>query len=563
MHLLALLVFFITLLTWMSVKSIAPHYVLLGSAIFFSLIGWIPFSSWISILFNPSLLTIFFLVLMSGVIKRQPWLYRIQMKAVASVHPSLILLLIISLSMVINNIPLVMILLPMIHEKVKSSHQRWWIALSYASIFGGMLTLIGTSTNLLVNAWLLEHAYPALGFFETGLFAFPLTIISTVVLLKDVSQSSDSNVETYAQLSDHLIGFEINQDSDLIGLTLKEASIHHLNQAYVTLIIRGGKTVFPLNEFTVLQAHDQLYFGGDIAVFHHLTQYKGLDLIEIKTSYEKVHLVEAMVIHDFHHSIKDLKLKDKLEGVIIGIIRRGKPLITSYKDVILKTRDMVLIVMPAQNDLRHPAFQQVSRHSVSDSITFRNTIVSILFVLAIVLGIFQWVPYIASMPLLVLFSLVNQDISFRALTHEMQPKLMLALYSGLVLAQVFQTPVINDELNTYLASFLLNIPHPAFIISIAVLTLVFTELLNNGVAAMMMLSLASMINEIIELDFRVIVLMITILASASFMNVLGYQTHLVALNAGRLKPFHFIKMGWKYSIIFLLGVIMLGLIRTI
>jgi len=96
-----------------------------------------------------------------------------------------------------------------------------------------------------------------------------------------------------------------------------------------------------------------------------------------------------------------------------------------------------------------------------------------------------------------------------------------------------------------------------------VLTLVFTELLNNGVAAMMMLSLASMINEIIELDFRVIVLMITILASASFMNVLGYQTHLVALNAGRLKPFHFIKMGWKYSIIFLLGVIMLGLIRTI
>ena len=560
MNLLGLMIYFSAMLTWMSVKNIPPHFVLLASALGFTILGWIPLISWINISVNPSLLTIFFLVLMSGVIKRQPWLYKIQMSAVASVHPSLILLLILGLSMVVNNIPVVMILLPMIHEKVKSSHQRWWIALSYASIFGGMLTLIGTSTNLLVNAWLLDHGYESLSFFETGVFIFPVVILAVIILLKDLKpKPHDPKVETYAQLQDHLIGFEVNETSPLIGLTLREASVHHLNQSYATLILRDGKTVFPLNEFTQLQAHDQLYFGGDVELFHHLTQYRGLDLIETKTNWEQVHLVEAMVIKDFHQSIKDIKLKDILNGIIIGIVRRGKPLIRAYKDVTLKSKDMVLLVMPAKEDLNHPAFQQVSRHSVSEHVTLRNTLVSVLFVIAIILGMFQIIPYIISMPILLLFSLVNHDVSIKSLLVETQPKLMLSLYSGLVLAQVFQTPVIQQDLIQYVSSFLLSVPTWAFIVFIGLLTILFTELMNNGVAAMMMLSLTAMLNQVVQLDFRVLVLMITILASSSFMNVVGYQTHLISLNAGRLKTSDFILMGWKYTSLFVLGVIALGL----
>jgi di/tricarboxylate transporter len=562
MNLLGLFIFFISMIAWMNIKNIPPHLVLLSSALLFTLLGWIPLISWCNIMFNPSLLTIFFLVLMSGVIKRQPWIYKIQMRAVASVHPSLILCLIIMLSMVINNIPIVMILLPMIHEKVKTTHQKWWIALSYASIFGGMLTLIGTSTNLLVNAWLIEHQYTPLGFFETGLFAFPLTIIATLLLLHDLGKTKTTVVkETYAQLQDHLIGFEVNEQSPLIGLTLKEASIQHLNQSYATLILRHGETVFPLNEHTILHAHDQLFFGGDVALFHHLTQLRGLDLIESKSVMDEVHLVEAMVIQDFHQSIKDIKLKDQLNGIIVGIVRYGQPLIKTYKDVILKAKDTVLIVMHSKDDLHHPAFQQVSRHSVSDKITIKNTMMSILFIFAIILGVFQWVPYVISMPILVILSLINKDITLNALKVESQPKLMLSLYAGLVLAQVFQAPIIRAELNLYLASMLLNIPLWAFIISIGLLTMMFTEVMNNGVAAMMMLSLSATLNEVIQVEFRVLVLMIAILASASFMNVLGYQTHLVVLNAGRLKPAQFFAMGWKYTLLFLVGVVTLGIIR--
>ena len=562
MNLLGLFIYFIVMIAWMNIKNIPPHLLLLVSALLFTFIGWIPLISWWNLLFNPSLLTIFFLVLMSGVIKRQPWIYKIQMKAVASVHPSLILCLIITLSTVINNIPLVMILLPMIHEKVKTTHQKWWIGLSYASIFGGMLTLIGTSTNLLVNAWLIEHQYPPLGFFETGVFAFPLTMIATLLLLHDLGKTKSTQVQvTYAQLHDHLIGFEINENSVLIGLTLKEASTQHLNQSYATLILRHGETVFPLNEHTILHAHDQLFFGGNVALFHHLTQFSGLDLIESKSVMDEVHLVEAMVIQDFHQSIKDIKLKDQLHGIIVGIVRYGQPLIRTYQDVILKAKDTVLIVMHAKDDLHHPAFQQVSRHSVSDKITFKNTIISVLFVFAIIGGVFQWVPYVVSMPILLVLSVLNKDMSLNALKVESQPKLMLSLYAGLVLAHVFQAPIIKAELSHHLGSFLTNIPLWAFVISIALLTMMFTEVMNNGVAATMMLSFSAMLSDVVQVEFRVLVLMIAILASASFMNVLGYQTHLVVLNAGRLKPTQFLSMGWKYTLLFLVGVITLGLLR--
>jgi di/tricarboxylate transporter len=562
MNLLGLLLYLFSMILWMNIKNIPPHFVLLSSAFIFTILGWIPILSWGTIILNPSFLTIFFLVLMSGIIKRQPWLYKVQMKSVSAIHPGLILLLIITLSMAINNIPLVMILLPMMHEKVKTSHRKWWMALSYASIFGGMLTLIGTSTNLLVNAWLIEHQYPALSFFETGIFALPIVFGATLMLLHEVSTTNaEIKFQSSSELQDHLIGFEINDTSLLIGLTLKEASQSYLNQSYATLILRHNETLFPLNEHTILEAHDQLYFGGDVTLFHHLTQFRGLDLVESKSLVNEVHLVEAMVIHDFHQSIKDIKLKDRLFGVIIGIVRYGQPLITPYKNVVLKSKDMVLIVMHSKEDLKHPAFQQISRHSVSDKITLKNTIISVLFVIAILLGVFQWVHYIVSMPILVGLSILNRDIPLKAITHEAQPKLMLSLYAGLVLAQVFQSPLIKEEISTYVSSFLLNIPLWAFVISIGVLTMLFTEVMNNGVAAIMMLSLTAMLNEIVQVDFRVLVLMITILASASFMNVLGYQTHLIVLNAGRLKPTQFLSMGWKYTLWFMLGVISLGLWR--
>lgn len=93
--------------------------------------------------------------------------------------------------------------------------------------------------------------------------------------------------------------------------------------------------------------------------------------------------------------------------------------------------------------------------------------------------------------------------------------------------------------------------------------MMFTEVMNNGVAATMMLSFSAMLNDVVQVEFRVLVLMIAILASASFMNVLGYQTHLVVLNAGRLKPTQFLSMGWKYTLLFLVGVITLGLLRIL
>jgi Na+/H+ antiporter NhaD/arsenite permease-like protein/Trk K+ transport system NAD-binding subunit len=562
MNLLAIIIYFVMILGWMSIKNIPPHFVLLSSAVLFSIIGWIPWLNWINVLFNPSLQTIFFLVLMSGVIKRQPWIYRIQMRAGSSLHPSILISLIMGLSMFINNIPIVMILLPMIHEKVKTSHQKWWIALSYASIFGGMLTLIGTSTNLLVNAWLIEQQHPPLGFFETGLFAFPIVLIATLILLKDVSSTSKvSKNEVYPELQDHLVGFEITQDSSLHQISLKDASVNYLNGSYCTLIVRDGMTLFPLNENTILLSGDHLYFGGNIDLFKHLFQFQGLRLIETKENYKKVHLVEALTLNNFHQSIGALKLKEQLNGIIIGIIRGGRPLVQSYKDVTLLEKDIVLIVMNAKDDLDHPSFQQVSRHAVMESISIKNTIVSIMFLGAILLGMFKIVDYSISLPILIVFSLINHDISLKGIIHETQPKLMLALYSGLVLAQVFQTPIIREELYFYLSAWLMTIPMWMFVIVIALLTILFTEVMNNGVAAMMMLSLVSLLYEVVRFDFRTIILMVTILASASFMNILGYQTHLIVMNAGRLKSLDFIQRGWKYSLCFVVGTVVLVLLR--
>jgi di/tricarboxylate transporter len=562
MSFLLVILYFIAMMVWMNIKNIPPHHVLVFSAVLFTLGGFIPLQRWGTTILNSSFLTIFFLVLMSGVIKRQPWLYKVQMKSVSTIHPFFIVMLIMMLSMFINNIPLVMILLPMIHEKVKQSHQKWWIALSYASIFGGMLTLIGTSTNLLVNAWLLEYGYTPFTFFETGLFSFPVVVLAAGLLLRELSvQSSLIKSHLSTNLEDHVIGFKIHQDSNLRGLTFNEAKQAYLNHVNTLMICRREETYFPIRDDFLLQEDDILVFIQDEQVINELSRISGVSPCQTPLQLNNVHLIEAIVIHDFHQNISESKLESSINGRIFAVIHQGRVFIKNFNDVIPQSKDLMLVIKHTKDDIIHPYLSQVSVHTHHEEVSFKNTLATVLFVIAIVLGALGWVPYVISIPILLIISLLNQDVSLKDLALETQPKLILSLYAGLVLAQVFQSPNVKSEMLLLLSGVLTNVPVWIFLAVIVLLTLLFTELMNNGVAAMMMLSLAYNLNEIFNLDFKVIVLMITILASASFMNVLGYQTHLIVLNAGRLKSRDFTLVGWKFTVLFAIGVFFLGLLR--
>ncbi|WP_417897211.1 SLC13 family permease [Bacillus haimaensis] len=175
-----------------------------------------------------------------------------------------------TISAFMNNTPLVAMLIPSIQKwsllnNIKPS--KLLIPLSYAAILGGTITLIGTSTNLIIQGLLIEKELSGFRFFEFAYFGIPLTIagilyFATVghILLPNRTPNmlNDPN-----ERSKYIFCYLVEKNSPLIGKTIVEAMLRNLNQLFLIQIYRGGKSISPAPNDEVIQSEDILIFSGN------------------------------------------------------------------------------------------------------------------------------------------------------------------------------------------------------------------------------------------------------------------------------------------------------------
>ncbi len=264
-----------------------------------------------------------------------------------------------AISAILNNTPIVLIFAPLIKnwsERLKMDPRKFLMPLSFITILGGSLTIIGTSTNLLVHGLLLENDMGGLGFFETGrigIFIFLAGLIYLVLSSKYLLKKFDNND---SQKIEKLFFFEaiIIDSFDLLGQKYSSLKTSVFKDINLAAVIRNGEYLQDYSNLDVSQ-HDKLLVNTSIIMLETLRSIKGISLHKLELAYdhhknEKLETVEAIISARFPgvgKRLNEIDFLNSYNSVVLAIYRNGDQIYQEVDKVRLKEGDTLLLLTDA------------------------------------------------------------------------------------------------------------------------------------------------------------------------------------------------------------------------
>ncbi|MFT4562172.1 MAG: di/tricarboxylate transporter [Gammaproteobacteria bacterium] len=262
------------------------------------------------------------------------------------------------LSGFLNNTPLVAMLLPITQDWAKRnsfSLSMLLMPLSFAAILGGACTLIGTSTNVIVNGWLIEEmGHPGLGMFEIFSVAAPIAVVGIACtiffshlflpLRKPALQPTDDPRE-------YVVEMIVDEDSELIGQTIESAGLRGLPQLYLIEIERDHELIAAVSGNIELHANDRLVFAGVVDSVVDLQRFNGLrpaneQIFKLDGSRSDRVLLEAVVSDScplIGSTIKEGRFRTNYSAAVLAVARNGERINKKIGDIDLRSGDTLLL----------------------------------------------------------------------------------------------------------------------------------------------------------------------------------------------------------------------------
>jgi di/tricarboxylate transporter len=231
------------------------------------------------------------------------------------------------LSAFLNNTAVVAAFLGTISRQRHIAPSRLLIPLSYASILGGITTLVGTSTNLVVNSFNLSASGSELGMFQFSLVGVPVALITLCVLMWRANALPHNQLEGTHEKLAYFLAAGLAPDSPMIGKSIEENGLRSLDGLYLLEIERRGRLISPVAPDEQLQANDTLVFTGEIGKVQALLRFPGLTLFGHQAdSLLATNLVEVVISHESGLSgktLQDVDFRSMFSAGVVGI-RRGE-----------------------------------------------------------------------------------------------------------------------------------------------------------------------------------------------------------------------------------------------
>jgi di/tricarboxylate transporter len=480
------------------------------------------------------------------------------------------------LSAFVNNTPVVAMFMPAVQEwarRIRQPASRFLLPLSYASILGGTCTLIGTSTNLVVNGLLIERTDgPGLGMFDITLIGLPVLLISVVFIAlcnRKLLPERASPVEQLASAREYLVRMHIPRQSPLHGRSIEKAGLRHLANCYLMDIERDGELLQAVAPQQQLQQGDHLLFIGTPEAVIELRAIKGLEpaddqVHKLSEGAQQRRLVEAVIAPGSQlagKSIRDSRFRSHFNAVILSVSRNGARLNGKIGDLELRPGDTVLLETSKDFCLEHGnshAFLLV--HPLDLSLpaprNFRAPLaMGILagMVLANTLGLLSMLQaaLLAAGAMLVT-RCITAELARRSIDMSVLVVIGASFALGNALTETGAAQAIADFLLSDIRNPLLGL------MIIYVLTTLFTEVVTNNAAAVIMFPIAMAMAEHLGVSGMPFVIAIMFAASASFMTPIGYQTNLMVYGPGGYHFSDYLRIGVPLNL--LVGLVTLTLI---
>ena len=475
------------------------------------------------------------------------------------------------LSAILNNTPIVAMLTPRIQAWAARrglAASKLMIPLSYAAIAGGMTTLIGTSTNLVVSGLLQAEGYGALGFFDVAWVGVPVVFgvagyfaLGGHRLLPDRQKHGPVIEEG---LKECLFEVKVAPRSPLIGQTVEGADLRALGDAYLVHLRRRGE-VQQAGPQTTLQAGDVLTFTGSSTALEHLLQREGLErgvpALEADDEYETLPLFEAVVASSsglVGKTLRELDFREQYRGVVLAMQRKDEQISSPLGRTPIRAGDLLLIEAPNGFDRRWNArrdeFYLVAprRAEMQRARSSRAPVALLLTVGMIAVAALGLVPIVTAAFVAALAMVATRCLSSAEALRALNLQVLVVIAAALGLGQAVDATGLAGVLAHGLLSLTLPLGTLAALAALYVATNLLTEMITNNAAAVLMLPIALAAAPELGMTPRALAVLVAVAASASFMTPIGYQTNLMVMAPGGYRFGDYARAGLPVSLLVML-----------
>jgi di/tricarboxylate transporter len=476
-----------------------------------------------------------------------------------------------ALSGFLNNTPVVVALIPIVNDLAKRlsvSSSRLLLPMSYAAILGGMCTLMGTSTNLIIfdlNSQAIAAGSGAkpLSFFSPAAVGIPATIIGLIYMLA-VSRWLLPERRPAVSVADdprqYTAEVQVEAGGPLVGRTIEDAGLRHLPGLYIAEIQREDGTIAAAKPNERLQGNDVLILVGALESVVDLRKIRGLSTSDDQARKLQVPawrrtLVEAVVSSRcglLGKTIREGRFRSHYNAAVVAVARGDKRLTGKLGDVRLEVGDVLLLeASPSFLHRRSESrdFFLVSRVEQAAVRRPERAWISITILLAMVLAAASGSVSILSAALVAAIAM----IAFRCCTttearRSIDWSILIVIGAAIGIGTALKTSKAADAIATGLLNLAGGNPYLT-LAAIFLATMVCTEMITNNAAAVLMFPIALQAALGLGCDSTPLVIAVMIAASASFLTPFGYQTNMMVYGVGGYRMVDYIKLGLPLTLI--------------
>ena len=527
---------------------------------------------------NPAVITISLLFVLSYALQKTRILEYLIVRINQLVSRSITLglsvyLLTIALaSALMNNTAIVAIFMPVtirLAHRYHMSPSKLLIPLSYAAIMGGTLTLVGTSTNLLVNSIYINNNGLALGMFEFAKYGWITLVIGLIYILTIApkilpSRTVTSSLTKSYHMAGYLTEMKVSKDSPLVGSTCQERNVSH-NYDVIVLDIQRDKRLISYNVGNEkLEQGDILFVKGSVESFLQMKEVEKVSLLtdekltQSELEQEDNILIECMVTDQsdlIGQTIMNSNFRKRFYAFILAIRREGSIIRNKIAHVLIQSYD-TLLIYGGKKQLEKLANSSgfILLGEVQEKLVkVRFWWISILSIIAtITLATAGVLPIIKgallSVVVLLAFRVITPNEAYQSIHWQVIVLIAALIPLGTVIESTGTASFIGESISQFVRSYSDNLQPHILLALTYLITMILTEVSSNTATAIIMTPVVLSISASMGLDARPLIFGVCFAASASFSTPVGYQTNLMVYGPGGYRFSDFIKVGLPLSI---------------
>jgi len=473
----------------------------------------------------------------------------------------------------LNNTPVVAMLIPEVSSWARQrgkSPSLFLMPLSFAALLGGLITVIGTSTNIVVSGLLSESGFEPFGFFELGQVGLPIAVGGVLLLVVIAPLLLRERRSAREELEEDKRGFTVEMlvegGGPLDGVAVEAGGLRHLRSSFLAAIDRGEDVISLVGPDTILHGGDRLRFVGAADDVVELQSINGLSsaehahVLDLDTDARYFEVVVGPQSPLVGETLKDIGFRARYQAVVLAIHRAGHRVDSKLGEVRLRVGDTLLLL--ADPDFRERwrdrgDFLMISGRQRAGQSMGRDALIVGLITFGIIASAATGVlPILESSLLGALLLVALGVLTPGEARNAVDLDVLLVIATAFGLAAAMETSGLATAVSSGLVGSAGSMGDLGVLLGIALATIVLTGLVTNNAAALLMFPIAISSAVSTGIDPRALAVVVAVAASVDFLTPIGYQTNTMVYGPGGYRFFDYTRLGAPLTLLVLAMIVM-------